>query len=93
LHISNRYLELQPVTAMLANSLKLAGIVRSDDISQKEKEEGKASSTWVLLARDESDLFPLTDNPDWLPLSDSPEGPLWTDDFSNLFRIFRWQRD
>ncbi|HEV2948382.1 MAG TPA: fused MFS/spermidine synthase [Gemmataceae bacterium] len=93
LHISNRYLKLDPVTATLAKSLDLAGIIRSDELSGDDDRRGKSSSTWVLLARDENDLYPLTENPEWWSLSIIPEGPLWTDDFSNIFRIFRWKRE
>ncbi len=93
LHISNRYLNLGPVTAMLAKSLNLAGIFRSDNLSAEDGRRGKSSSTWVLMARDEADLFPLTDNPEWFPLKEKPDDPLWTDDFSNIFRIFIWKKD
>jgi hypothetical protein len=93
LHISNRYLDLAPVTAMLAKSLNLTGIFRSDSPSAAEGRRGKSASTWVLLARDEGDLFPLTENPEWFPLSEEADDPLWTDDFSNIFRIFIWKKD
>lgn len=47
-HISNRYLDLQPVLANFAQKGGLAGYVMSDD---DDAAPGKARSTWVVLAR------------------------------------------
>ncbi|HMF19787.1 MAG TPA: hypothetical protein VKE98_21460, partial [Gemmataceae bacterium] len=91
LHISNRYLDLEPVTAVLAKDLSLAARMRSISVTTAESRQGKSSSTWVLLARDEKDLYPLTENPEWLSFDEDPQGPLWTDDFSNIWSIFRWK--
>jgi spermidine synthase len=49
-HISNRYLDLEPVLATLARKAGLKCLVRHDS---KEDHPGKASSTWVILARSE----------------------------------------
>jgi SAM-dependent methyltransferase len=91
LHISNRYLDLEPVTAVLAMNLNLAARIRSKNVTTAESRQGKSSSTWVILARDEKDLYPLTENPEWLSFDEDTQGPLWTDDFSNIFSIFRWK--
>jgi len=91
LHISNRYLDLQPVAAVLARNLNLTAIYRTDkDENNDYRELGKSISTWVLLAREESDLYPLTEDPGWKSFPDTMEGPLWTDDFSNIWSIFMW---
>lgn len=90
LHISNRYLNLEPVAAVLARNLNLVAITRSDEYGEDYGELGKASSTWVLLAREEGDLYPLAENPEWRSFSDNEVGPLWTDDFSNIWSIFKW---
>jgi spermidine synthase len=47
-HISNRYLDLEPVLSSLAKKADLKCLVRHDS---KEDHLGKASSTWVILAR------------------------------------------
>jgi hypothetical protein len=47
-HISNRYLDLQPVLANFAAKGDLDGLVMSDD---DDSAPGKARSTWVALAR------------------------------------------
>jgi hypothetical protein len=66
LHISNRYLDLEPVTAALAMDLDLAFRLRSDSLTSSEGRQGKSTSTWVIMARDELDLYPLTDGSDWV---------------------------
>jgi hypothetical protein len=65
---------------------------------------GKRASQWVVLARDRKHLEALTDLPDtmtvegrpltlahWENLAGKKEGPLWTDDFSNLTQILNWR--
>jgi hypothetical protein len=86
-HISNRYLDLQPVVADLAAAAKLVGRVQTD---KEDDPIGKASSTWVVLARKEADLGRLARDPEWQPLASRPGGTPWTDDFSNVLRTFRW---
>jgi hypothetical protein len=55
-HISNRYLDLKPVLANLADQEGLACLYQSDD---DEDYPGKARSTWVMLARKEEYLARL----------------------------------
>jgi hypothetical protein len=52
LHISNKYVRLEPVVARIAQELKLASRVWSDG----EGPPGKTASSWVVLARDEKTL-------------------------------------
>jgi hypothetical protein len=47
-----------------------------------------ASCTWVLLTRSEAFVRAVpSDPPDWP--EDGPSVPLWTDQYSNLFRILK----
>jgi len=32
----------------------------------------------------------LAQNPRWRPLEARAEADIWTDDFSNILRVFRW---
>jgi hypothetical protein len=93
LHISNRYLDLEPVAAVLARSLNLKAIVRTDKRGDDYDELGKTISTWVLLAREETDLHPVKEDRRWKPFDEETQGPLWTDDFSNVWSIFDWKWD
>jgi hypothetical protein len=134
-HISNRYLDLEPVLANLAAEVGLAGFIQYDGDSNI---PGKAGSNWVILARRESVLARLVHEgrwqewqaehgwttcqepigmlcafPDmsgsshalgaayltlferlrapWRKLTKDPDVGLWTDDYSNLLRVFDWK--
>jgi hypothetical protein len=137
-HISNRYLDLEPVLGNLAEARPeegwegLAGYIQHDG---ERGPPGKAASTWVVLARRESTLERLAPDersqpgqfepgraasreallmlsafPDpggrvhaqgaisltlfeclrgpWQRLKVRPEVGVWTDDYSNLLRVF-----
>jgi hypothetical protein len=64
LHISNRYIQLEPVVAAIARDL---GLVVRHFSDSGEQFPGKTSSTWVVLARSEDDLgapfVPLKNQP------------------------------
>jgi hypothetical protein len=62
-HISNRYLNLQPVLANFVQKGGLAGYVFNDD--DEESVPGKARSTWVAIARKPEDLDRLVNEPRW----------------------------
>jgi hypothetical protein len=92
LHISNRYLDLEPVARDLAGDLDLLCRVENDDsVTDEEKEEGKSTSTWVLLARQEEDLGSLAADSRWRPPKQKPGRAEWTDDFSNILGVFMWR--
>jgi hypothetical protein len=82
-HISNRYLKLQPVVASLARDLgKEARVVNDHD----DDEKGISSSEWVLV----TSWGALFDNPSTFEKCETlSDFPPWTDDFSNLYRILK----
>jgi spermidine synthase len=85
-HISNRYLDLEPVLGNLASHLGMVGVHQHDlDMTAP----GKSSSIWVALARAPEDLAALKEKHGerWRPLRNDPNLSLWTDDFHNLWEI------
>ena len=83
IHISNRYLDLEPVVRGLADYLKLK-VLRIDSESDADRDIYGAS--WMLLTNNEKLLTALA------PLAakdHSAPSLLWTDDFSNLFQILK----
>ncbi len=85
LHISNRYVELQPVVAAAAQALGKGALVVK---TGKDDTRGAFATTWVVLG-DRGALARLS-------LKDTGRPPVtldgfepWTDDFSNLLRVLK----
>jgi hypothetical protein len=90
-HISNAHLDMEPVLAELAADRGLVCRVNDDtDVSADEARRGKSPSKWAVLARTPEDLGPLAVSPRWLPARRQPHARVWTDSFSSILTIFRW---
>lgn len=85
-HISNRYLDLEPVVNELARQFGLKTVTISDD----ELEWFVYSTTWVLVTRNKAlletaEIRDAADAP-----SKKPAPPvLWTDDHASLYQILK----
>jgi spermidine synthase len=88
-HISNRYLDLEPVLVELARDAKLAGAVGNFDASQEDKNAMHYASRWVVLSREAATLAPLVKDRGWTVLAPSAEVRVWTDDFSDIVGILK----
>ncbi len=86
-HVSNRFLNLPPVLAEIAEKEKLAGVV-VEDPAQKDNTL-HSSSTWVLLAKNAEALRGIGEA--GTPLARADGAPLWTDDFNNLLSVIKWK--
>ncbi len=86
-HVSNRFLNLPPVLAEIADREKLVGVV-VEDPAQKDNTL-HSSSTWVLLARNADALKGIGEA--GIPLERTAGAPLWTDDFNNLLSVVKWK--
>lgn len=90
-HISNRYLDLHGVLAGLAHDAGLVCLSNTDaQVSEKESREGKFASWWVVMARNSSDLEALGSDPRWKVLIPAAHARVWTDDFSNIVSILKF---
>jgi SAM-dependent methyltransferase len=88
-NITNRYLDLASVLALLADDAGLACRVRVDHRpSPVEAATGLTGSDWAVLATSEADLGALGTNAHWLTPSPITGDRVWTDDFSNIFTHF-----
>jgi len=84
IHVSNRYLDLRPVLLRLARHYRLDFA----DVVHETTAEGRWGSDWVLMSRRE-----LTATLSRLPAEAGrsfPAAPLWTDDYSNVFGVLRF---
>lgn len=87
IHVSNRYLNLQPVIWALAEEYQLAST-----LVMTRKEGINWRSDWFLLSRDPGLLKdPMIEKVGQLPPLKSQLGRLWTDSFSNLFQCVKWK--
>jgi hypothetical protein len=89
-HISNRYLDLEPVLANLARDAAVSALVQHDDAPE---EPGAARSTWVVVAPNRFALGNLASAERWTssPLTVDPGVGVWTDNFHNLLTVLRWK--
>ncbi len=91
IHISNRYLDLRPVLGNLAEDLGLWSLYGAHPMTLEQLTEGKSFSNWVVLGRNLADLGSLAEDTRWTPLEAEPGASVWTDDFSDVFSVFRWR--
>jgi len=85
-HVSNRYLDLKPVVRKLADRFGYSAVLVDTEDGE---DDGTFGATWVLVTRNRAFL----DTPEVaMAASEAPlraDLPLWTDDYSNLFRILK----
>lgn len=89
-HVSNRYLELNPVVAAEAKALGLVCYDQFDAPSQDETNAGKTASTWMVIGRNKEALKPVVTakRAYWSEVEPNSVRP-WTDDFSNVLGAFK----
>lgn len=86
-HVSSRFLDLPPV---LAASAKPEGwICRFQVDHRADQPIGRNRSTWVLLARPETEIGELAYPPRWRSVPVRADVPAWTDDRSDLLSVLR----
>jgi hypothetical protein len=89
-HLSNRYLDLEPVLGRLIRETGIAGLIRVNIDRTPELESKGFPTVWAALAANPSKLGALRDDSRWRPLGVRPGVGLWTDDYSNIFSVFIW---
>lgn len=88
-HTSNRYLDLPPVLSRAAKHEGLRAIYLSMDIvGDEEEKKGWTISKWLLMGHSYDDFGALGHQFLWQHLDLPPDGPIWTDDFSNVLSAF-----
>jgi SAM-dependent methyltransferase len=87
-HISNRYLDLEPVVAALIMDAGFVARMRADRVlSTTDDKLGYSGSVWILVARRVEHLGALATDARWIPPRRGRD--IWTDDFSNVIRVLR----
>ena len=84
-HVTNRFLDLVPVVARLAEAQHLAAVFVSDD-----GDESLASrSDWVLLSDSEASLHAPQIANGASVMESRPDWRMWTDDFNNIVQVLK----
>ncbi len=88
-HVSNRYLDLEPVLGRITQATGFFGVVQYHS-------EGTSPTTlrypsiWVVMARRPDDIIELAPDPRWEPLRGA-RAPLWTDDYVNIVGALKYE--
>ena len=86
-HISNRSLRLDSVLANLAKQND--ALSRSFADGEYDPVRGKDPSEWLIMGRNSPAFDNLAQDPRWRVVQ-LRGSDVWTDDFSNILRAFRW---
>lgn len=90
-HISNRYLNLEPLMAGLAKEFELRCFIRKDSSNSRDPDQaGKLPSIYAAMGRPDSAIQHLAENPHWQPIEPDTKPMVWTDQFSNLIQLMKW---
>lgn len=93
-HISNRFLDLDPVLLAISNDLHLVARLDDDqEVGEKEIAAGFYQSRWAVLARDKADLGGIAKDSAFGEIFTENKTPAWTDDFSNVLGVFKVRED
>ena len=92
-HVSNRYLDLEPVVAGIAKDLGLTARQMVYAPAETDAGLGYTASIWIALTRDEADMLRFTeaagDSAEWLPLRQRADVPGWTDGFASVIPVLK----
>lgn len=89
-HVSNKFVNLEPVMGALARGAGLQGwTVDTTSLMAHREHREVLASRWILLARDRASLGALANDPMLVPLR-STNGKEWTDDYSDVLSAMRF---
>ena len=87
-HISNRYIDLEPVVAAVADAGGWQGAVM--DYHPSSLDPDASASLWVALSRDAATLAALrARHSEWRPMRRRPGLSAWTDDYSTILPLLK----
>jgi hypothetical protein len=89
-HITNRYLQMEPVLGNLARDRGLVCYAQFDINTRNIP--FKQMSHWVVMAHKKEDLGAVGNDQRWRScVTTSDPDDVWTDDFSNILSTFKWR--
>ena len=90
MHISNRYVELEPIVSAIARDLGLAARIRNDFPQDM---RGYTGTSWIALSKSAASLAHVEQaqpEMEWQALA-APADRAWTDDYASILGYIRWE--
>lgn len=88
-HISNKYLDLEPVVAALAEEINCRAFVCDETRYDMEIQANRSKSVWAVIGPKNLDWSRFEQDPYWPAAKKGPGVKAWTDDYSSLLPIMR----
>lgn len=92
-HISNRFLDLEPVVAALAKDRGLSARAYVYSPNAEGRANNYNNSIWIALTEDEATMLKFTESTGhgegWLPLRVQDGFPTWTDGFASVLPVLK----
>jgi hypothetical protein len=88
-HLSNRYLDLEPVLARLAEDAHAVARIRENTVHVQEQ-FGEDASVWAILGLESRSLGGLAHDSRWRVLKQHHGIDTWTDDYSDVLRALKF---
>ena len=92
-HISNRFLELEPVVAAIAKDMGLSARQLTYEPDDDGRAESYNASIWIALTSDEDAMVRFTEatgqGGDWVPIRTQAGIPAWTDGFASILPVLK----
>jgi SAM-dependent methyltransferase len=87
-HVSNQYIDLEPVVAGIADN---AGLHAVSVHSHGDEQTGLYYADWILVTANQAFLNQPEVVNNGFPTSLKPGARLWTDNYSSVFPLLKWQ--
>lgn len=97
-HVSNRFLELEPVVAAIAKELGMSARALTYFPGVDGRAKGYNASIWIALGRNEAAMARFVQatgaQADWLPIEPREGVPAWTDSFASVLPVLKplWEQ-
>jgi hypothetical protein len=89
-HVSNQYFEFEPLLAGLARAKGISCLARDDrHVTPRQQAEGKRPSHYVAMARWGRSFSILASKPNWHAAVGGMGVVVWTDQYCDIFSLFR----
>jgi hypothetical protein len=90
-HISNRYLDLEPVLARETETRGWSAALLKYEPSADERERGERASIWVVMSKSPPLLGQAIRGSEWRKINIIDGFRSWTDDYGSVLSLIKWR--